>query len=400
MHLIDKVKNLYFNCVGKYRVDSDGCIVSCFFNPTNSVYRLRAFHKFYESIKHLPHYIIELTIKDGKPQLPDHVVSHRMHSNSTFWHKESLLNIAINNLPEKYKYIFWVDADVIFSNKNWFVQACEQLRTNCTIVQPFQFCVHLEQDETPEQCIITDKMRMSTLEKDKDKRYTRLWRSFASRYNPNPDLDCSKDRNYDFHGHVGFAWGALRSVLKQCPLYDKCLVGGADHIIAHAAVGHFNHGCIQKAFQADIDSINEWSYSFFLATRGQLGYTPGDMFHIWHGDVSKRQYLKRIQDYSSINKDIKSKDGNGLYQALDNEDSYVEEYLDYRETIPYEDVDLRFLFDLSELGYNVTEAINVLYDRFEEKQSPEIEFSLTQEELEQINLQHCIDCPAEDENFS
>lgn len=42
MNLLDKLKNLtiYRN---KYHVDSDGIIISCFFNPQNSEYRKKSF---------------------------------------------------------------------------------------------------------------------------------------------------------------------------------------------------------------------------------------------------------------------------------------------------------------------------------------------------------------------
>ena len=40
---------------------------------------------------------------------------------------------------------------------------------------------------------------------------------------------------FDIHGHTGFAWGARREVLDQVPLFDRAIVGTADHIIAHAS---------------------------------------------------------------------------------------------------------------------------------------------------------------------
>jgi 3-polyprenyl-4-hydroxybenzoate decarboxylase len=44
--------------------------------------------------------------------------------------KRRLLNkIIAEHLPTKYKYIFWVDADVIFQNPNWIVEGVEELQS-------------------------------------------------------------------------------------------------------------------------------------------------------------------------------------------------------------------------------------------------------------------------------
>ena len=56
--LLDWIKNnMMF--ADKYHTHSEAVIVSCYFNPQNSPYRLKAFNIFYESIKHLNHSIIE-----------------------------------------------------------------------------------------------------------------------------------------------------------------------------------------------------------------------------------------------------------------------------------------------------------------------------------------------------
>ena len=148
----------------------------------------------------------------------------------------------------------------------------------------------------------------------------------------------SRDTNYDNHGHVGFAWGARTEILKAVPLYDKALVGGADHIIAHAAAGHIPHNCITKAFSDDIKEITEWSNKFYAVAKGKIGYVKGNLYHLWHGDISKRQYLQRIKEFTKIGKNITEKDENGLYIANKKQDQHVREYFRSREVI--NDIDL------------------------------------------------------------
>lgn len=308
----------------KYKNHSEGVIVACYFNPQNSPYRTKAFNAFYESIKHLNHRIVECVIGDSKPELSGKYISH-VYTKDLLWHKEALLNKVISELPEEYKYVFWVDADVIFTNKNWFVDGVESMGKYYNIIQPFEYCIHLDKDELkPSFDYNSEKDNAYTL----SLRNKKMWRSFSANFSNG----MSKNDNYDLHGHVGFAWAARRDILEQMPLYDKALIGGADHIIAHAAANHINHNCIQKTFTDTVDEIAEWSIKFSKLIDGKIGYVRGDLFHIWHGDIEKRQYLKRIQDFTPKTKGITKKDKNGLYVHNDDEaKEYMEKYFSHRE---------------------------------------------------------------------
>ena len=319
------LKNLVNRAMGRYRGHPEAIIVSCFFNPMNSPYRVKAFEEFYRSIKHLPHKIVECVIGNGIPHLSHHRKDIELiQTESLLWHKEALLNQIIAKLPRKYKYVMWVDADVIFTNKDWVPEAVKILQTE-SLVQLFEYCVHLDKDE-----------KRPSFDFEREKRYVssallrhpKVWKSFGS----NVRSGGHSINNYDIHGHVGFAWGARREVLAECPLYDKALIGGADHIIAHASMGEWSHPCIVKAFEDDIKPIEEWGRKFYRAVKGHVGFVSGDLYHIWHGDIERREYLKRIQDFTIEAKKITEKDKNGLY-TVKKPIPYMEEYYKNREVI-------------------------------------------------------------------
>jgi hypothetical protein len=347
MRVLDFVKNnfLYNN---KYKTHSEAVIIACYYNPTHNPYRLKAFNEFYNSIKHLNHRIVECVIGDVKPELPQTEFITRVSTNTTLWHKESLLNGIIAKLPAELKYVFWIDADVIFKNQNWMQDAVTQLQKN-RVVQLFEYCVHLEQALlSPDFNLNNAKLTCGTIN-----RHPKVWRSFgANHVDGTSGLD-----NYDKHGHVGFAWGARREVLAAMPLYDKALIGGADHIMAHAAAGQIGHWCITKSFTDDIDAVNEWSRKFYAVVGGKVGFVKGDLYHIWHGDVAKRQYLKRIQDFTSTAKEITERDENGLFVTKN--DGYVKEYMEHREftgnTVnhPVIDLDYQFLYPETQKKDNI-----------------------------------------------
>lgn len=108
---------------------------------------MKAFNIFYDKIKHLNHRIIECVIGDAQPELPENANIQRVYTKNLLWHKESLLNKIIAGLPPKFEYVFWADADVIFENDEWLTKGVEELQ-NYNIIQPFEYCVHLERDQT------------------------------------------------------------------------------------------------------------------------------------------------------------------------------------------------------------------------------------------------------------
>jgi hypothetical protein len=180
-----------------------------------------------------------------------------------------------------------------------------------------------------------------------------MWRSFAANY---VTASLKDSTNYDIHGHVGFAWGSHRSSLEKVPLYDKALIGGADHIIAHAAAGQIPHECITKSFTEDLDEVLAWSKKFYAEMRGRLDYVPGDLYHLWHGNIDKRQYLRRIKEFTPLSKTITERDANGLYVNR-GDDSYMRNYYRQREAVSYSDFDG---FDdgfESNMGYNLADLM-------------------------------------------
>jgi hypothetical protein len=332
----------------KYKSHPEAMIVSCFFNSMDSSHRLEAFKTYYASISHLNHRIIECTIDGAKAQLtdivrPDSLI--QVSAKSLLWHKEALLNKAVSQLPERYKYIFWVDADVLFSNRSWLTDSVKKFEEGARILQPFEFAFHLGQGEkAPTDDRLTLRPILSYLRSVRNHakittiaKTARLWQSFASVY---ADVVARGADNYDAHGHVGLAWGAVREVFEKIGLYDKALIGGADHIMAHAAVGQINSNCITRTFvdEGVRQEIATWSRRFCTYTQGKISYVEGDVFHLWHGDLEKREYFNRIRAFTpkmtaaAQRGQLTQNTSTGLYETDDDGlVSTMTDYMIYRE---------------------------------------------------------------------
>ena len=324
-------KEIHTCDVNNYATHPEAVIVACYFNPQKSKYRKAAFIKFYETIKHCNHALIECVIGDADFELDVNYDAKRIRTKNLLWHKESLLNNVFRDLPKQYKYVFWLDGDILFSNTNWILDAVGKLSSDYTIIQPFEFGIHLDKDQYSLGPDIA-QLRDACLNNSIPRANRKIWRSFGANFE---DKSSWEDNDYDIHGHVGFAWGIRRDVLDiMGGLYDRCLIGGADHVMAHAAVGQINHLCIRKAFlsEKELSSIETWSTRFFQATQGKLGFVKGDLLHLWHGDLAKRQYLKRIQEFTPKLDSVTCVDINGLYTTDDRDaQKYINEYFKSRE---------------------------------------------------------------------
>lgn len=335
MKLLSRINNLF---TSGYKNNPDAIVIACYFNPQRNEYRKQAFDKWYSTIKHLNHFVLEAVPHGSPPELPDILgkIEH-IQVEQMLWHKETLLNKIINRVVQegKFKYIFWLDTDVIFDNRSWLVDACKELE-NYNVVQPFEYCLHLDRNELPEKNqFFTKGIDLGNYIKDWANQ-GKIWRSFGSNVKDKPKNAMSDD--YDIHGHVGFAWGARTSYLKQIGgLYDKALIGGADHIMAHAFVGQIPCSCIAKSFGENSD-ITEWSRMAYYVNdvpyMSGISYAKGNLFHIWHGDIEKREYYKRIKEFTPMSTGKVNRDETGFYQTSDsNVSDYFLNYLEQRENV-------------------------------------------------------------------
>jgi hypothetical protein len=275
----------------RYKNVNSAVVIIFYHNPTGSPFTLKAFESFYNSLKHLNTFLIEVETADAPNQLCDvGIVSNmRARVSSGEWKREPLINRAVDLLPIKYKYIFWLENNVRFDNNNWLVDSCKLLSDSCTIVQPFSYYVPLNRDEkmpsfdvkreseklleVAELANIYDKAGKNDV--TFDLKYDKMSHSFAYVY---ANYFLASFRDDGVSGKTGGAWGIRRDVIDRVNLYHK---GDTDQLIARAACGQIPHASINKIFFDDIDNVDSWSKIFHGYTEGRLGYVDGTMLVEW-----------------------------------------------------------------------------------------------------------------------
>jgi hypothetical protein len=220
--------------------------------------------------------------QDPSASLPARHESLRVEARDVMWQKERLLDLGTGWLPGHCTKVAWLDADVLFENEDWAARTSERLETSC-ILQPFATAVRLSRGA------LEPREGDDTFE------------SFGSMFVNHPEeLAHGK---YDLHGHTGFAWAARRDLVARHGLYDACIGGSADHMMAHAFAGDLQSRCINRMVGnggRHLAHFRRWTRKLHQEVRGRLSYTPGRLLHLWHGTIENRRYAQRNKELREL----------------------------------------------------------------------------------------------------
>jgi hypothetical protein len=201
----------------------------------------------------------------------------QLRTSTRLWQKERLLNRAMTKLPAQFKKIAWVDADILFENPDWAIQASELLN-RFAVVQ------------------LGDRVIRLPEANGADGEQGVTWETFAAVYRQDPHALLHGD--FAYHGHTGFGWAVRRTALADGMLYDACIAGGGDHVMAHAFCGDWESPCLTR-MMGDHSPWHrhamKWSAEIYSRTRARMGVVPGSVFHLWHGDLATRGHVRRYQ---------------------------------------------------------------------------------------------------------
>ena len=146
------------------------------------------------------------------PKLP--VWKHlKFKTDNHVWIKENLINMAIGRLPDDWKYVAWIDADIRFLNQNWVQETIEELQ-DADIVQLFRTAVNLGPNG---EALKTDK-------------------GFAYMAKGSGTVWTPTDR-YGFW-HPVYAWACTKDAWTRMDgLIDWAILGSGDRHMAMALIG-------------------------------------------------------------------------------------------------------------------------------------------------------------------
>jgi hypothetical protein len=263
----------------KYARPTDLGVVTSHFNPCGFKVRTENFERCVAPIREadIPLVVVEACFEGGA-RLP---ASHRtlqVAAKDVMWHKERLLDLGTGWLPSHCTKVAWVDADVLFENGDWAVETSALLE-RAVVAQPFARAVRMSRG------CLEPREGDDTFE------------SFAAMFVNKPET--LADGKFELHGHTGFAWAAQRDVMAQHGFYDACIAGSGDHLMAHAFAGDAESRCIARIAGTGGPHrahFRRWSRKIHADVGARLAFTPGRVFHLWHGTIANRRYAQRNRE--------------------------------------------------------------------------------------------------------
>jgi len=275
---------------------SDLWAITTYFNPCRYKTRRVNYERFMEGLARqgVPCFTVECVFDGEEFELPPGPNLLQIRSESLLWQKERLLNLAAQKLPREARYVAWLDADILFENDRWPLQAKHLMDTH-PVVQLFTSADRLD---------------------EQGNRVGDVVYSFGAVTAGDPEL--LEAQRYDVHGHTGYAWAMTRELFDKVGLYEHSVVGSSDHFMAHAIYNDYGF-CIANALKHDtlqIEHFKAWGQKFHAIVQGRFAVVPGRINHLWHGDLKNRRYFMRMHDVTDLgfnpNTDVEAPEGRPL----------------------------------------------------------------------------------------
>lgn len=247
-------------------------VVTVVFNPIRWRSRIALYRQFeqhmLDSGVHLT--TVECALGERPFELDNPRVNHvKVRVNSILWNKENLLNLAISRLPADWKYVAWIDADIMFRNPGWAAESVHALQ-QYQVIQPWEHCYDLGPHGE----------------------HIDLHNSFLSIWWKNKPIVIGGA--YTF-AHPGYAWACTRQAFEWLGgLVETAALGAGDHHMALALIGRVADSVPRGISASYMRHLTTWQARALQHINCSLGFVQGSTIeHSWHGRKEDRKYIPR-----------------------------------------------------------------------------------------------------------
>lgn len=211
--------------------------------------------------------------------------------------KEACINLLEKRIPDKYTKIAWIDADLTFTNKNWYQDACKKLDTY-KLVQLYE----------------------SGIDTDKTGKLLEHTNGIVFAGGPRVELG--------YFGYPGGAIAARRDFFKECGLYSHSFMGSGDSILMYTM---YDVPMLRHIPDGKYEKYLEWKGKLKkYIQKEDISYIEGSFIHDWHGDKNDRSYIERNAIISKVDVDKSVElDENGLLRLTNVPDGIYSDIFSY-----------------------------------------------------------------------
>ena len=192
-----------------------------------------------------------------------------VRARTLLWIKEALQAIGLARLPQDWRHVALLDADIEFRRSDWAEAIVQGLQVN-DVLQPWSDCYDLGPRGE----------------------HLRAHQSFMRLYREGRPIRADGAAGYTF-AHPGFALAFTRQALDYLGGPIQGALGAGDHHACLALIGRAKEslpGGIHPNYRAQ---ILRWEDRAERHIGHNVGFVPGTIEHAWHGDMANRRYVSR-----------------------------------------------------------------------------------------------------------
>lgn len=264
--------------------ECDMMVILPFFNFANSYRTVQNLLYVQETLRNsaIPHLVVEVAFQQEPFCLAPGRNIVQLRTDSRMFYKENLLRLGVRHTPSRYTKFFFLDADTVFSDSNWYTTVSRLLDTYAGV------------------------------------------HGFTNVYMLSPQFQMRAGAEYSIllrertAGAPGLAWGVTREWVEEFGVFDYCVIGSGDRAIAYCFGTH------KTKLESDSFLYLRKRLQEYMAREPRKpGVTaPLTAFQLSHGPEAKRQYTSRdalINDFLSSRNlkyidDILERRSDGLFE--------------------------------------------------------------------------------------
>lgn len=278
------------------------CVVPVF-NPVRFRSRWKLFQDFKKRILEagaIP-VVIELAFGNREFSVTDanDPLDIQVRTSTELWHKERMVNIAVERLPQDWQYVSWIDADFRFARDDWASETIQQLQ-HYDFVQMYS---HLQ--DLDEECRPVGSVRQSFM----DVYLNGSGYSSTDAYYP--DTSGRPGTPGGAHACTRLAWDAVGGLI------DIGILGSGDWYMSLGLIGEIERALKPNFHPQYKHKLRIWQELAERYIRRNIGIVQGMALHFWHGPKAKRGYGTRneilVRHQFNPDTDLKP-DWQGIYQ--------------------------------------------------------------------------------------
>jgi hypothetical protein len=228
----------------------------------------------------------------------------QLRTSHELWHKENILNVAIQRFPPDWKYGAIIDADFHMTRPDWALEAIHQLQ-HFDFVQLFSSYADLSAEHRP----------------------YRMMPSFGWNHVNRGQARVQSSAEYAGYGAAspgatGGAWAFRRSAFDSVGgLLDVCILGSADWHMAFGLAGKCNTAPeANRCSGPYIQAVESWQQRAAVLKQN-IGYVDNHAIHYFHGSKVFRAYGERwkiLRDNDFDPDTDLARDWQGIWQLAGN----------------------------------------------------------------------------------